>query len=87
MIERATPFAYYPGCSLLTCSAEDLIILKAFANRLQDWIDIEGIIMRQGAALDATYIIEQLTPLCESKDNLDIINKIKNLIARNQNER
>lgn len=33
MIRRATPFLFYPDCSLITCSAEDLIVLKAFAER------------------------------------------------------
>ncbi len=37
---------------LLTCSAEDLIVLKAFAARGRDWVDVEGIIVRQAGALD-----------------------------------
>lgn len=59
MIERATPYSFYPGCSLRTYSAEDLITLKAFADRGQDWIDIEGIIIRQGKNLNINFIIDQ----------------------------
>lgn len=41
MIKRATSFAFAPEISLVTCSAEDLIVLKAFAERSKDWSDIE----------------------------------------------
>jgi hypothetical protein len=33
-------------------SAEDLIVLKAFASRPRDWIHVEGIIVRQTGKLD-----------------------------------
>ena len=81
MIARATPFAYSPECSLVTCSAEDLVVLKAFANRAIDWHDIEGIIMRQGMHLDTGYIFEQLRPLCEVKENLGILEKLRGLFS------
>jgi len=79
MIEHATPYSFYPGCSLRTCSAEDLIVLKAFADRGQDWIDIEGIIVRQGKNLDASFIIDQLEPLCELKEATEILDKLKKI--------
>lgn len=81
MIERASSFFYSPDCELITCSAEDLIILKAFANRMKDWSDIEGILIRHGKRLDTGYIIEQLTPLCEVKESPEIIEKLRNIIA------
>jgi hypothetical protein len=33
---------------LTTASAEDIVIMKAFAARPKDWIDVEGIVIRQG---------------------------------------
>lgn len=81
MIERAGPFPYSPDCSLITCSAEDLIVLKAFADRPQDWMDVEGIIMRQGQHLDGRHIISRLTPLCELKKAPKILDKLKNLMT------
>jgi len=81
MIERASSFFYSPDCELITCSAEDLIILKAFANRMKDWSDIEGILIRHGQLLDTGYIIKQLTPLCEVKESPEIIEKLRNIIA------
>lgn len=36
-VRRATEFEFLKNVSLKTCSAEDLIVYKAFADRLQDW--------------------------------------------------
>ena len=82
MIKRATAFSFHADCALITCSAEDLIILKSFANRTKDWMDVEGIILRQGKSLDTDYIIEQLAPMCEIKETPDIVNKLKDLINK-----
>ena len=79
MIKRATSFAFQPNCSLITCSAEDLIILKAFADRTRDWMDVESVILRQGEKLNTNYITDQLLPLCELKGKPGIIDKLKNL--------
>ena len=81
MIERATPFRYASDCSLLTCSAEDLIVLKAFADRAKDWMDVEGIINRQASHLDIHYISAHLAPFCEIKETPEIMNKLKPLIT------
>ena len=82
MIKRATPFSFHADCTLITCSAEDLIVLKSFANRTKDWVDVEGIILRQSKSLDTVYILEQLAPLCEIKGIPDIVNKLQDLINR-----
>lgn len=58
-MQRASYFAYPPGIPLRTCSAEDLIVLKAFAGRGQDWVDVERIIVRQTGKLDWAYIRER----------------------------
>ena len=82
MIKRATSFSFHADCTLITCSAEDLIILKSFANRTKDWMDVEGVILRQGKSLDTDYIIEQLAPLCEIKEAPDTMNKLQDLINK-----
>ncbi len=79
MIKRATFFEFEKHCSLITCSAEDLVVLKAFADRPKDWMDVESIIMRQGKKLDTNFIVEQLTPLCELKESPEIVDKVKQL--------
>jgi hypothetical protein len=77
VIQRSSYFDYPPGISLRTCSAEDLIILKAFAGRGQDWADIERVIVRQTGKLDWDYIREQLKPLAELKEMPTILDELE----------
>jgi hypothetical protein len=79
VVRRATPFEFAPDVSLITCSAEDLVVLKAFAGRGQDWVDVEGVVIRQTGALDWDYIIEQLEPLCELKGEPEILHRLEQL--------
>ncbi|MCK4936845.1 MAG: nucleotidyl transferase AbiEii/AbiGii toxin family protein [Elusimicrobiales bacterium] len=76
MIRRATQFEFLPDLSLLTCSAEDLIVLKAFADRPQDWTDIKGIIVRQEGKILWDYVRKQLEPLCLAKESPGIMNHL-----------
>jgi hypothetical protein len=69
VVDRSTPFEVERAVTLTTCSAEDLVVLKAFAGRAQDWLDIEGIIVRQGRRLDRDRVMEELRPLLELKDD------------------
>ncbi len=77
VVERSSYFDYPPGIPLRTCSAEDLIVLKAFAGRGQDWVDVERIIVRQTGKLDWNYIREQLQPLAELKDAPEILDQLE----------
>jgi hypothetical protein len=80
VIERASAFAFAPDCRLRTCSAEDLIVFKAFAARAKDWLDVEGIISRQAGRLDAAYIIEQLEPLAAAKEAPGIVGRVRRML-------
>jgi hypothetical protein len=71
VVERASSFSFAAEVSLITCSAEDLVVLKAFAGRDQDWIDIRGVLIAQGRNLDWEYINQHLPPLCELKEDPD----------------
>jgi hypothetical protein len=77
VVQRSSPFVYPPNISLRTCSAEDLIVLKAFAGRSQDWVDIERLIVRQTGKLDWGYIREQLRPLAELKGEPEILEQLE----------
>jgi hypothetical protein len=77
-VERSTFQEYLPDVFLRICSAEDLIVLKAFADRGRDWADIESVIIRQ-SELNWRYINEQLTPLVELKYAPEIIVKLEKL--------
>jgi hypothetical protein len=80
MIRRSRVVEYLPGIELRVCSAEDLIVLKSFADRPQDWQDVNSIIERQGnETLDWQYIITSLSPLVEVKEDPQILQKLKKL--------
>ena len=66
-VSRASEFLIASGVALTTCSAEDLIVFKAFANREKDWLDIESIAVRQHGKLDETLILSELRPLLKLK--------------------
>jgi len=82
IVERSTAFSPAPGVSLTTCCAEDLIVLKAFAGRVQDWLDIEGIVVRQGRALDRELALRELVPLIELKDDTESVAKVEAIFSR-----
>lgn len=77
VVDRATAFTFPPDASLLTCSAEDLVVLKAFAGRAKDWMDVEGVLARQAGKLDWTYVRAQLAPLAELKDAPEIMDELE----------
>lgn len=81
-IERASAFDIGHGETLLTCSAEDLVVFKAFAGRSRDWLDIETTILRQREALDVDTIWQELTPLLELTDDSDTRPRLEGLLAR-----
>jgi Nucleotidyltransferase of unknown function (DUF6036) len=79
MIARASDFLYPPDINLLTCSAEDLVVMKAFADRGQDWVDVERVIVRQTGKLDWNYINTQLEALLALKETPEIMVRLKKL--------
>jgi hypothetical protein len=79
-VERASPFDIGSGQALVTCSAEDLIVLKAFAARDRDWLDIETIIVRQ-QKLRTEIIWGDLTPLLELKEDEETGPRLRRLLS------
>lgn len=67
------------GVPLPICTAEDLIIHKAISNRSQDWIDIEGVLIRQRGKLDLSYIRNWLTQFAEALENPEILTRFNHL--------
>lgn len=76
-VARSTLFTYPPDVPLRTCSAEDLIVLKAFADRPKDWMDIEGVIVRHSPRLDWDYVRTQLAPLAELKEAPELLTRLE----------
>jgi len=78
-ILRSSLFCFPEGVELLTVSAEDLVVFKAFAGRPQDWFDVEGIFNRQFATLDMNLVRQELTPLCELKESPETLDQLERL--------
>ena len=77
VVDRASNFEYPTHIVLRICTAEDLIVLKAFAGRGQDWVDVERIIVRQTGKLDWIYIRQQLEPLVCMKEEPEILDQLE----------
>lgn len=76
MVARATRAELAPGVFVRTVSAEDLVVLKAFANRDRDWVDIAGIAAQQGPALDWDAVVARLGPLVALKEDPEILSRL-----------
>jgi hypothetical protein len=66
---------------LCTCSADDLVIHKVFAGRDQDWLDVRGILVRNGDRLDLPLIERELVPLLELKEATSHLARLRRLIV------
>ncbi len=78
-IARASDWKISSSLALKTCSAEDLIVHKAFASRDIDWADVRSIVMRQGRKLKIDQIWDELRPLVELKEQPDILTKLQKI--------
>ncbi len=76
-VARASGFEIEKGVFLTTCSAEDLIVHKAFADRAKDWLDIEGIAIRRAGRLDDALIFAELRPLLELKGTPEVEHRLQ----------
>lgn len=77
VVNRSTMYDFPQDIVLRTCSAEDLIVMKAFAQRDKDWFDTENVIIRQGDKLDWDYIYRELTVLADAKNEPEIVMELK----------
>lgn len=75
-VARGSAFRFAPEVTLTTCSAEDLLVMKAFAGRDRDLADIAGVIVRQGDRLQWDPIEQELKPLLELKDDPEMWDRV-----------
>jgi len=78
-VARSSEWALAPDAILRTCSAEDLVVLKAFASRPQDWLDIESVAIRQRSVLDWKLIFEELEPLASVREVPGLLDRLREL--------
>lgn len=85
-IRRSSPFSIGEGRSLMTCSAEDLLVHKVVANREKDWIDVDGILVRQWGKLNLDLFRTEVEPLLELRGDPDILARFERLLAKLQQQ-
>jgi len=76
-VARASDFSFTPGEGLRVCSAEDLVVMKAFAGRPHDLGDVDAVLARHANVLEWDYIYEQLSPLAELKEAPELVSKLR----------
>lgn len=81
-ITRSAVCEIFKGCTLRVCSAEDLVVHKAFAARDQDWADVDSVLMRQGARLNIPQIFAELQPLVALKEEPEILARLRGLLRK-----
>jgi hypothetical protein len=70
------------GLAVWICSPEDLIIQKAVAGRVQDWQDIEGILIEQHSRLDLAYVADWLQQFAAALEQPEILRQYQSLQER-----
>jgi len=81
-IQQSTMWEVEENLFLRTCSAEDLLVHKCFANRDKDWADVDGILARQWNKLNLKLVRAELKPLAELKEEPEIMARLEQKIAR-----
>ncbi|MCI0535885.1 MAG: nucleotidyl transferase AbiEii/AbiGii toxin family protein [Verrucomicrobiales bacterium] len=81
-IQRSSLWELRPKQALRTCSAEDLLVHKCFANRDRDWTDVEGVLIRQWQTIDLEQVRRELKPLAELKEALEILERLNRLVGK-----
>ena len=80
-VTRASEWRGDRGVVLTTCSAEDLVVHKAFAGRDLDWGDVERILTRQHGRLNLDQIRSELKPLLELKAAPESLDKLEQILV------
>ena len=59
-----------------------LVVFKVFANRPQDWLDVEGIIVKSGRMINWDEARADLAALLELKDDTTALGRLDEMLAR-----
>ena len=77
-IRSAVEMELKPGARVKICRPEDLIVMKAFADRPQDWLDVKGVLIRQKERpLDWAHIRKDLKVLVRAKESPELVDKLE----------
>lgn len=80
-VARASAWQIRESLTLTTCSAEDLVVHKAFAGRGRDWDDMETVLIRRHGKLNLAQVREELKPLLELKGEPEELDRLDRTLA------
>jgi hypothetical protein len=81
-VEGAELEEFVPGQRLRLATPGALVVFKAFADRPQDWQDIEGVIVKSGARIDWEQVRGQLKILLDLKGDMSALDRLDALRER-----
>ncbi len=81
-VEGASLEEFVPGQRLRLAAPGSLVVFKAFADRPQDWQDIEGVIVKSGAGIDWDQVRGQLKILLDLKGDMSALDRLEELRER-----
>jgi len=62
-----------------------LVVFKVFAGRPQDWLDVEGIVVKSGRLIDWQEVRADLATLLELKGDTSALGHLEELLSRRAN--
>jgi hypothetical protein len=80
-VRNATMQELTPGATLRLCSPAALVVYKVFAARPQDWLDVEGIVVRRGREIDWAYVRQELGQLLQLKEDSESLPRLESLLT------
>ena len=69
-----------PGVKLKLCSPAALVVYKVFAGRAQDWLDVEGIVVRRGREIDWARVRKELDQFLQLKEDSESLPRLETLL-------
>ena len=80
-VRDATMQEITPGVKLRLCSPAALVVYKVFAGRPQDWLDIEGIVVRRRRMIDWAHVRQELGQLLQLKEDSESLPRLEALLT------
>jgi hypothetical protein len=81
-VARARDEEIVTGVRLRLAAPGDLVVFKVFADRPQDWLDVEGIVVKSAGLVDWNEVRGDLTALLELKGDVVALERLDELRAR-----
>lgn len=81
-VTGSRPEEIAPGVTLRLASPGALVVFKAFADRPQDWLDIEGVVVKSGRLIDWVEVRADLKMLLDLKGDASALERLEALLAR-----